>query len=375
MDASITVAEFGTSAGRRRSLRSSLGLVLVILAACGWDAGLSLYLEAALAEMKGLPSASDWPSRFVQLSQRSAVLFGPGILTAWLAAGGYPTSPRMGLRTVLAFALGSAVGHIIYFPLLSSPFARPVWHIHLDSLLTTTLMAACVVGAMYWWRRETASREELHRTRLGLLALQADCADAELLRLHTQIEPHFLFNTMAIIVQMYGTDRAAAVRTLARLIDYMSAARVHMQRQEVLLGEELELTEGYLEIQCLRMGVRLRHEIVVPPELRATRIPPAALLTLVENAIKHGLSPQPGGGVLRVAAQRDGDWVTLHVSDNGVGFRATGGRGLGLTNLRARILGLYGSEASLRLTGSPEGGVMATMRLPFGPPSSAWRMA
>jgi sensor histidine kinase YesM len=119
------------------------------------------------------------------------------------------------------------------------------------------------------------------------------------------------------------------------------------------------------------MGARLRYEIEVSPELRDTRIPPAALLTLVENAIKHGLSPRPGGGQLRVAAHRDGGWVALNVSDSGVGFRATSGRGLGLANLRARILGLYGGEASLRLTGAEEGGVMATMRLPFGPPPAA----
>jgi len=129
-----------------------------------------------------------------------------------------------------------------------------------------------------------------------------------------------------------------------------------MQRREAPLDQELALTEGYLEIQRLRMGARLRYEIEVSPALRGTRIPPAALLTLVENAIKHGLSPRPGGGLLRVAAHRDGVWVALNVSDSGVGFRANSGRGLGLANLRARILGLYGGEASLRLTGAEEGG-------------------
>src|SRR6185295_20350120 len=107
------------------------------------------------------------------------------------------------------------------------------------------LVAAAVVGTMYWWRRERAIRRELHRARMGLLALRADCAEAELLRLRTQIEPHFLFNTIATIVQMYQTDRAAAGRTLARLIDYMSAARAHMQRQEAELGDELALIAGY----------------------------------------------------------------------------------------------------------------------------------
>jgi len=277
----------------------------------------------------------------------------------------------MSIRTVVAFVLGSAIGHWLAFWLIPPHTVNgEVWPLskYANRLLFLTVVATAVVGAMYWWQRETVIRQVLHRTRMGLLALKADCADAELLRLRTQIEPHFLFNTMATIVQMYQTDGHAAGRTLARLIDYMSAARAHMQRPEVVLGEELDLTEGYLEIQRLRMGARLRYEIEVSPALRGNRIPPAALLTLVENAIKHGLSPRPGGGVLRVAARRDGEWVALNVSDSGVGFRATRGRGLGLANLRARILGLYGGEASLRLTGAEEGGMVATLRLPFGPP-------
>src|SRR5439155_23838129 len=107
---------------------------------------------------------------------------------------------------------------------------RPAWKVYGDILVTNTLAATAIVGAMYWSRREKILRQELHRTRMGLLALRGDCAEAELLRLRTQIEPHFLFNTMATIVQMYQTDRAAADRTLARLVDYMSAARVHMER-------------------------------------------------------------------------------------------------------------------------------------------------
>ena len=335
------------------------------------DASLNLALE-----ITRVPQTFEWLPRLWQVLLVSGVCIAPGMLAARLVSRGYPTNRRMCIRMIVAFGMGSAVAHWIGFRLIPGFFLNPtqtVWPLstHVGVLLNDTLVAAGVVGAMYWWRRETVIRQELHRTRMGLLALRTDCAEAELLRLRTQIEPHFLFNTIATIVQMYQTDRAAAARTLARLIDYMGAARVHMQRQEALLEEELAVTEGYLEIQRLRMGARLRYEIEVSPELRGNRIPPAALLTLVENAIKHGLSPRPGGGLLRVAAHRDGDWVALKVSDSGVGFRATSGRGLGLANLRARILGLYGGEASLRLTGAEEGGVMAAMRLPFGPPPAA----
>jgi len=333
---------------------------------CAWANSTTL-----VGQITNGPTTFEWLPRLWQQLQTSVLFIAPGMLAAWLASRGYPTSLRMYIRTVVAFVLGSAVGHWLAFWLIPSHTANGVvWPLskYANRLLFLTVVAAAVVGAMYWWRRETVIRQVLHRTRMGLLALKADCADAELLRLRTQIEPHFLFNTMATIVQMYQTDGPAAGRTLARLIDYMSAARAHMQRQEAVLADEMALIEGYLEIQRLRMGARLRYEIEVSPELHGNRIPPAALLTLVENAIKHGLSPRPGGGLLRVAAHRDGVWVALDVSDSGVGFRATSGRGLGLANLRARILGLYGGEASLRLTGAEEGGVIATMRLPFGPP-------
>jgi signal transduction histidine kinase len=372
MDASVAVREPASHKGWR-SVRSNLQLILAILAVCAWDASPTLVLEIIR-----LPNTFEWLPRHWQQLQASVLLVAPGILAARVASRGYPTSVRVCIRTVVAFALGSAVGAWLAFRLipLSYVTSEGISKVvplsgYASGLLNNTLIAAAVVGAMYWWRRETVIRQELHRTRMGLLALKADCAEAELLRLRTQIEPHFLFNTMATIVQMHQTDMAGAARTLARLIDYMGAARAHMQRQEAVLGEELALTEGYLEIQRLRMGARLRYEIEVSPELRGNRIPPAALLTLVENAIKHGLSPRPGGGVLRVVAHRDGVWVALNVSDSGVGFRATSGRGLGLANLRARMLGLYGGEASLRLTGAGEGGVMATMRLPFGPPPAA----
>jgi hypothetical protein len=354
-----------------RSVPSSLQLPIAILAVGVWHNSAMLVFH-----ITNDPTTLAWLPRVWLGLQISVLSIGPGMLAAWLASSGsYPTSVRMCVRTVAAFGLGSAIGHWMTWQLIpvypwSGMPPRPLSSF-VSNLLICTLIAAAAVGAMYWWRRETLIRQELHRTRMGLLALKADCADAELLRLRAQIEPHFLFNTMATIVQMYATDKAAAHGTLARLIDYMSAARAHMQHQEAVLRDELALAEGYLEIQRLRMGERLRYEIEVSPELHGNRIPPAALLTLVENAIKHGLSPQPGGGLLRLTAHRDGVCVALHVSDNGVGFRATSGHGLGLANLRARILGLYGGEASLRLTGGEHGGVTATMRLPFGPPPAA----
>lgn len=352
-------------------MRSGVRLVLATLVACAWHNSAMVMFEVTRD-----PTAFDWLPLLLQQLQVSVLLIAPGMLAAWLASRAGPATLRGSIATAGAFFLGSALGHWIVFrliPVYSGTDIARTASSSASSLLTCTLIAGSVLGAMYWWRRDAVIRQEVHRTRMSLLAMRADRADAEMLRLRAQIEPHFMFNTMATIVQMYQTaDRAAAGRTLARLIDYLGAARAHMRRTEAVLGDELALTEGYLEIQRLRMGARLRYQIDATPESTGSRLPPAALLTLVENAVKHGLSPRPGGGRLRVTAHRDGVWLALSVSDDGVGFRTSSGRGLGLANLRARMLGLYGPEATLRLSGAPEGGVMATMRLPFGaPPAEA----
>jgi len=354
--------------GQRRFTRSDLLLATLVLASCAMET-----IGGTLTDAAWATGGFDWPQRLWETFEASLLGIGSGWFEVWLFVPGYPTSVRRCVRMVAVFLVGSAIGHwfvIRWF--LPFPDPRITWVASLiaQSVSSIGVGFAALIAAMYWWRRNAVIEQELHRTRIDLLAMQADRTDAELLRLRTQIEPHFLFNTIANIVQMYQTDAAAAGRTLARLIDYMDASHAHIRRQEVALEEELALTDGYLEIQRMRMGARLRYEIDVSPNLRRIGIPPAALLTLVENAIKHGLAPQTAGGTVRVSARRDGESVVLSVTDDGVGLRATSGRGLGLANVRARIQGLYGSTASLRLAGAKEGGAIAMMRLPFGPPKT-----
>ena len=353
----------------RRSLRNDLQLIALVLGIAAWDA--SVVFTVKIAEK---PIDFDWLALLGNLLLGGLLCVGPGVLAVRLLSPSYPETFGRCVRTFAAFVLGSAIGHVcagrwVYFAQMNDVLAmlpRVAW-----SLLIYTLGAASIVGAMYWLRRGSVIRQELHRTRLGLLALQADRAEAELMRLRTQIEPHFLFNTVATVVQLVRTDPVAAHRTLARLIDYMSASRAHMRHEETTLAEELRLTEGYLEIQRLRMEARLSYAIDVAPDLRGNRVPPAALLTLVENAIKHGLAPHKHGGTLRIAAHREDDWLVVSVADDGIGLRTTSGRGSGLANVRARMQGLYGASAWLRLASGTEGGTTATLRLPAGAPPAA----
>jgi signal transduction histidine kinase len=352
----------------RRSLRNDLQLIALVLGIAAWDA--SVVFIVKIAEK---PIAVDWLALLGNLLLGGLLCVGPGVLAVRVLSPAYPATLDRCVRTFAAFVLGSAIGHVcagrwIYFPQIDdivTVLPKVAW-----SLLIYTLGAASIVGAMYWLRRGSVIRQELHRTRLGLLALQADRGEAELMRLRTQVEPHFLFNTVATVVQLVRTDPVAARRTLARLIDYMSASRAHMRCEETTLAEELRLTEGYLEIQRLRMESRLRYAIDVAPELRGNRVPPAALLTLVENAIKHGLAPRKRGGTLRIAAHQEDGWLVVSVADDGLGLRAVSGRGSGLANVRARMQGLYGVDAGLRLASGAEGGTTATLRLPVGPPAA-----
>jgi signal transduction histidine kinase len=363
MHATTVAADQAASRGKRRFGRGDLQFAGLVLALCAWDTIGGTLVEAAFG-----PDRVDWLARFANNALFSLITAVPGAAAVWLLLPGYPTSLRRCFQVVAVYLVGTTVGHTFAIQAIT-PFSDPsmpwVAQLVAQSIASHAIIAGAVAGSMYWWHRATLIRQQLQRTQIDLLATKADHADAELLRLRTQIEPHFLFNTIANIVQMVRTDAAAADRALARLIDYMDASHAHMRRHEAALAEELVLTEGYLEIQRLRMGARLRYEIDVAAELRSTPIPPAALLTLVENAIKHGLAPQTAGGTVRVSARREGGSVVLSVADDGAGLRAASGRGLGLANVRARVQGLYGGAASLRLASAAEGGTMATIRLPF----------
>jgi signal transduction histidine kinase len=354
-------------------LPGDLRLAILVLAA--------VLLGAAgnvLGDFLWMPPPFDaWPRFWVHL--RGGLLQnGLGIVAARAVWRGPPTGLRDCVRLIAAYMAGAMIGTLIQMDLDSGspgselpplPRLYEVGQEFVSQLITSSL----VVGALCWWRRNKLAQQDLHRSRIGLQAMKVGRAEAELLRLRAQIEPHFLFNTMATIVELYRTDAREGNRTLARLIDYLTAARGYMRQNEATLTQELGLAEGYLAIQQVRMGPRLRYAIDVPQPLRDNRIPPAALLTLIENAIKHGLGPQPAGGAVHIDARAEQGWLVLSVVDDGAGFRATRGRGLGLANLRARLLGLYGEGAGLRLMSGETGGVVAALRLPLGPPSVAAR--
>ena len=201
---------------------------------------------------------------------------------------------------------------------------------------------------------QTATEKELSVARLNLL--------------HAQIEPHFLYNTLANAQVLTRSEPQQADRMLGHLIQYLRHSLPNTDGAMSTLGDELERTRAYLEILRIRMGPRLALEVDVPDALRAIQMPSMMLQTLVENAIKHGLEPKPGGGTVWLLARRDDDRTAVTVADDGLGFgMAGGGTGIGLKNVRERLRLIYGERATLSVVANAPQGVAATITVPAVP--------
>ncbi len=230
----------------------------------------------------------------------------------------------------------------------------------LNGFVTTGLVV--VVCAYHSYSREAA--DSLLRTQIKRTNLTAELQRAQLRLLRAQIEPHFLFNTLSVVRALSRNDGPATVAMLDNLIHYFEGALPRLRANEVTLAQEMQLVDAYLAIYRARMGTRLSYEIALPRHLAQARIPSMMLLTLVENALKHGVGPAVEGGLVRVSATRVDESLRLVVADSGRGLDLRVGRGSGLANIRQRLLMMYGSEAMLSLKPAEPRGVVATISIP-----------
>jgi two-component sensor histidine kinase len=229
-----------------------------------------------------------------------------------------------------------------------------------DVLTWILSIAACAY-------RSTArtSTSALMQRQIAESALDAELKRARLQLLRAQIEPHFLFNTLATIRALARVDRRSALEMIDSLARYLSEALPRLRLDEATIDEEFQLIEAYLRIHQIRMGSRLSYELSVPADLGSQRIPTMILLTLVENALKHGINPTMDGGSVRVSAARERSALLLEVADSGHGMTATEGHGMGLANVRRRLTMLYGDRAVLSLANAPSRGTVAIVSIPM----------
>jgi signal transduction histidine kinase len=219
-------------------------------------------------------------------------------------------------------------------------------------IFTSTALVLGLIIALTAQVREREARAkalalqfELERSRL-----EKQAVDARLALLQAQIEPHFLFNTLANVQALVesGSPRAAGV--LQALIAYLRAAMPRLHEREPMLADELKLVGAYLQLMQMRMPDRLAFSVEVPAELHGQRFPAMALLTLVENAVRHGIDPSEDGGTIHIGGALDGAQARVWVQDSGPGIAETAGAGgTGLANLRARLAGFFGAGAALQL--------------------------
>jgi hypothetical protein len=213
--------------------------------------------------------------------------------------------------------------------------------------------------------RRVAERRKVEEDQVRETATDKELAVAKLSLLNAQVEPHFLYNTLASAQVLTRSDPARADQLLGHLIVYLRNSVPRPEDSISTLGEELERARAYLEILRIRMGERLALQIQVPEQLKGVPMPPMMLQTLVENAIKHGLEPVTGGGTIWIIARESGGRASVTVADDGRGFSEDGGgTGIGLKNIRERLRLAYGDAASFAIVANFPRGVAATITLP-----------
>ena len=191
--------------------------------------------------------------------------------------------------------------------------------------------------------------------------------EAKLKALQAQVEPHFLFNTLANVQALTEVDPAAANEMTGHLIEYLRASLPRMRRHTSTVAQEIELVVAYLKILEMRFGSRLTFSVEVQEQTRHASFPPMMLPSLVENAVQHGIEPLRDGGRVDIVASLVDQQLVVSVSDTGCGLSAGAdtGSGVGLTNIRQRLEALFGDEASLTIAQRSDSGVVATIRMPF----------
>jgi len=268
----------------------------------------------------------------------------------------FSVTPLLGV--FFGFALATAIVGERFGAWLTQPQA-------IASIVITSVIISTILSVIFFWRERSAIAEaDVARERERRERIERESLAANLRALQAQIEPHFLFNTLANVSSLIDSDRGEAKRMLESFIRFLRASLAATRGDTTTLGAEAELIAAYLEVLRVRMRSRLRYTIDVPEDLRCFALAPMLLQPVFENAIRHGLEPKVDGGEVRMSAKRDADRVAVEIVDSGVGFAPTTRGGVGLSNLRERLRLLYGERASLAVTDAPGGGTAVRMELP-----------
>ncbi|MDB5942871.1 MAG: hypothetical protein JWQ13_2437 [Ramlibacter sp.] len=330
--------------------------------------GSALFWAAAAALLaQAVPTAETFP-RLLVFTECVGMTMTLAILLLKRSSPFWRLGPavRGVLLALVALAGGFVAGHVISFLLLGEPM-RLVGQgpDGLVPVVVATLVAG--LGLHYFASREQLSSEAAARSEAQRLA-----TESHLRLLHTQLEPHMLFNTLANLRSLVRDDPDGAERMIDQLIVYLRGSLSASRAPWTTLGAEFAQLRAYLEIMATRMGPRISWHVDLPPALQDAAIAPMLLQPLVENAIRHGLEPQVGAGSIEVAARESGDGIEISVTDTGRGLSPPeqppppdrGHSSYGLQHVRERLQALYGTQGSLSLEPGNPKGVRAVVRFP-----------
>ncbi|MGE0356798.1 MAG: sensor histidine kinase [Burkholderiales bacterium] len=338
-----------------------------------WNVGFTaLFLFIGLVDSMRLPSAASLWSTFIVANCIGyclhAIFMLAGDALARLSATRGRTAVMVAYVAIstagvlLGFALASLLLGRSYLPLLE----EPRWII---AIAVTSIVISAVLAVVFFWREKSALAEAaLEREQRRAADIEREAMAANLRALQAQIEPHFLFNTLANATSLIDADPARARHMLESFIRFLRASLAATRRPSTTLGDEFALVGDFLSVLGVRMAGRLAVRVDLPAELAAREIPPMLVQPLVENAIRHGLEPRVEGGEIALRARRDGDRLVVEVADTGVGFAAAVSGGVGLANVRERLRLTHGDRARLVIRGNSPQGTVAAIELPLETP-------
>ena len=292
-----------------------------------------------------------------------------------------PSRFKIGLKSLAVFLgmaiTGAVVGGIAAklafagdLSLVLEQFVQVAPQILIGGLVTGLVYAVLMVSIVQY-RRGQLQRNNSDLARLAQQErMRRQLADARLKLMQAQVEPHFLFNTLASVQQLAEQKAPEAAQLTAQLITFLRAGLASLREDTTTLAREFKAIDAYLTIMKTRMQDRLQFELDLPEVLNDIKMPPAMLISLVENAIKHGLEPHPDGGKISVMARLDNTRLQLTVSDTGSGFAqsaSTAGGGVGLDNIRQRLRALFAQNARLIVAENVPRGFVAIIDIPLQP--------
>lgn len=237
------------------------------------------------------------------------------------------------------------------------------------SFVSLLILALLAMKALVGGKKRAEAETQTANAAAERESMQRQLSETKMQMMQAQVEPHFLFNTLASVEYLIETNPPRASAMQRSLIQYLRAVLPQMRDNAVVtnLGREADMVQAYLNLLKMRMEERLTVEMLIPDGLRNAAFPPMMLQSMVENAIKHGLECKPEGGTLKIVAEVNSGKLRVIVTDDGVGFGVvpSNGTGLGLPTIRERLKLLHGDQGQLHISANSPTGVIATIEVPY----------